>query len=397
MHFLNEQTYLERRYMPIPAERLCYDEDHDLFRNSVRRFFERHLIPNLDRWEEERQVDRAFWNLAGEAGLLCPTVPEAYGGPGLDFRYNAVVTEELAYTGSSASLPLQSDIIADYFVRFGTEEQKKAYLPGMVSGELVAAIAMTEPGAGSDLKAIRTTARRDGGDYVINGSKTYISSGQHCDFVIVAAKTDPEAGARGISLLIVDADAKGFAKGRKLDKIGQHSADTSELFFDDVRVPASNVLGEIGEGFVQIMELLPQERLSQAIMGQAGAQRAFDETIAFTTTRKAFGQTIFDFQNTRFVMADYSAQLQVGWPHLDRCIILQSEGRLSTASASAAKLWHTEMQWKLVDACLQFHGGAGYMNEYPIARMWRDARVQRIYGGTSEILREVVARSLGQA
>lgn len=381
--------------MSIPIDRLFFDEILEIFRNSVRRFFEKHLIPNLDRWEEERQVDRGFWNLAGEAGLLCPTVPEAYGGPGLDFRYNAVVTEELAYTGSSASLPLQSDIIADYFVRFGTEEQKKAYLPGMVNGQLVAAIAMTEPGTGSDLKAIRTTARRDGGDYVINGSKTYISSGQHCDFVIVAAKTDPDAGARGISLLIVDVGVKGFAKGRKLDKIGQHSADTSELFFEEARVPASSILGEVGEGFVQIMELLPQERLSQAIMGQAGAQKAFDETIAFTKDRKAFGQSIFDFQNTRFVLADCSAKLQVGWSHLDHCIMQQSEGRLSTAAASAAKLWHTEMQWDLVDACLQLHGGAGYMNEYPIARMWRDARVQRIYGGTSEILREVIARSLG--
>ncbi|MES2493770.1 MAG: acyl-CoA dehydrogenase family protein [Pseudomonadota bacterium] len=365
-----------------------------MFRNSVQSFFKKHLVPNLDRWEEERQVDRAFWNFAGAAGLLCPTVPEAYGGPGLDFSYNAIVTEELAYAGSSASLPLQSDIIADYFVHFGTEQQKQAYLPGMVTGDLVAAIAMTEPGTGSDLKAIRTSARRDGDEYVINGSKTYISSGQHCDFVIVAAKTDPDAGARGISLLVVDAGTTGFSKGRKLDKIGQHSADTSELFFEDVRVPASSILGEPGNGFIQIMQLLPQERLSQAIMGQAGAQRAFDEAVAFTRDRKAFGQPIFDFQNTRFVLADHSAQLQAGWAHIDRCIALQAENRLSTAAASAAKLWHTEMQWKLVDACLQLHGGAGYMNEYPIARLWRDARVQRIYGGTSEILREVIARAI---
>jgi alkylation response protein AidB-like acyl-CoA dehydrogenase len=380
--------------MAIPLQRLCYEEEHDLFRDMVRTFFKRNLIPNLDRWEENHLVDREFWNMAGEAGLLCPTVPEAYGGPGLDFRYNAIVTEELAYAGSSASLPLQSDIIADYFVVYGTEEQKRAYLPGMVSGELVAAIAMTEPSVGSDLKGIRTTARRDGDDYVVNGSKIYISSGQHCDFVIVAAKTDPDAGAKGVSLLIVDADSKGFAKGRKLDKIGQHSADTSELFFDEVRVPADRLLGGEGKGFAVIMELLPQERLSQAIGGQAGAQRALDETLAFTMGRTAFGQSIFDFQNTRFTLAGHAAKLQVGWAHLDWCIKRHVAGELTTAEASAAKIFHTEMQWALVDDCLQLHGGAGYMNEYPIARMWRDARVQRIYGGTSEILREVVARSL---
>ena len=382
--------------MPIPDQRLCYNEDHTLFRDNVRTFFRRHLVPNLGRWEQNHLVDREFWNLAGEAGLLCPTVPEAFGGPGLDFRYNAIVTEELSYAGSSASLPLQSDIVVDYFVRFGTDEQKRTYLPGMVKGELVAALAMTEPNAGSDLKAIRMSARIDGGDYVINGSKTYVSSGQHCDVAVVAVKTDPDAGARGMSLLIVDATAKGFHRGRKLDKIGQHSADTSELFFDDVRVPYTQLLGEEGRGFAQIMQLLPQERLSQAVMGQAGAQRAFDETLEFTMSRKAFGQTLFELQNTRFVLAAHAAKLQVGWAHLDWCIERHARGALSTAEASASKIWHTEMQWDLVDACLQLHGGAGYMNEYLIARLWRDARVQRIYGGTSEILREVVARSLGR-
>jgi acyl-CoA dehydrogenase len=380
--------------MAIPHKRLGLDADHELFRDSVRSFFKRHLLPNLERWEQERFVDRAFWNLAGEAGLLCPTVPEAYGGAGLDFRYNSIVTEELAYAGSSASLPLQSDIVSDYFVIYGSEEQKRKYLPGMVSGTLVAAIAMTEPGAGSDLKAIRTSARSEGDDYVINGNKTYITSGQHCDFVIVAAKTDPDGGAKGISLLIVDASAPGFHKGRKLDKIGQHSADTSELFFDNVRVPGSQLLGTPGQGFAQIMTLMPQERLSQAIMGQAGAQRAFDETLDFVMSRRAFGESIFDFQNTRFVLAGHAAKLQVGWSHLDWCIQRHVGGELTTAEASAAKIWHTEMQWDLVDACLQLHGGAGYMNEYLIARLWRDARAQRIYGGTSEILREVVARSL---
>jgi acyl-CoA dehydrogenase len=381
--------------MAIPDKRLGHDTDHELFRDGVRSFFKRYLVPNLDRWEQEHLVDRSFWNLAGEAGLLCPTVPESYGGAGLDFRYNAIITEELAYTGSSASLPLQSDIVSDYFVVYGTEEQKKRYLPGMVSGKLVSAIAMTEPGAGSDLKAIRTTAQRVGDNYVINGSKTYITSGIHCDFVLLAVKTDPDAGAKGISLIIVDVNARGFQKGRKLDKIGQHSADTSELFFDDVKVSRNQLLGEEGQGFAHIMNLLPQERLSQAIMGQAGAQRALDETLEFVMSRRAFGEPLFEFQNTRFVLAGHATKLQVGWAHLDWCIQRHVCGQLSTAEASAAKIWHTEMQWDLVDACLQLHGGAGYMNEYAIARLWRDARAQRIYGGTSEILREVVARSLG--
>jgi acyl-CoA dehydrogenase len=380
--------------MPIPLQRGCYGEEHDMFRDSVRKFFAQSLIPNLDRFEEQREVDRDFWRQAGQAGLLCPTVPERYGGVGLDFRYNAVVTEELAYAGSSASLPLQSDIVADYFVDYGTEEQKQRYLPGMVDGSVVAAIAMTEADAGSDLKGIKSTARRDGGDFVISGSKTYITSGKHCDVVIVMAKTDPGGGARGISLFLVDAGTPGFAKGRKLDKIGQHSADTSELFFDEVRVPASNMLGEEGNGFIQIMKLIPQERLSQSIMAQAGAQRAFDEALAFAQGRKLFNSRLIDMQNTRFTLANHRAMLQVGWAHLDQCINKMADGVLTSDEACAAKLWHTEMQWKVTDQALQLHGGAGYMNEYMIARLWRDARVQRIYGGTSEVLKEVLGRGL---
>lgn len=380
--------------MPIPVERDCYDSDHDMFRHSVRTFFARELEPNIDRFEAQREVDRSFWNLCGMAGLLCPTVPEAYGGLGLDFRYNAVVTEELAYTGCYASLPLQSDIISDYLVEFGSEAQKLRYLPGMVDGSIVAAIAMTEPHAGSDLKAIRTTARRDGSDWIVSGSKTYISSGQHCDMVLVLAKTDPDAGARGISLFIIDNGMPGFGKGRKLDKIGQHCADTSELFFDDVRIPAENLLGEPGQGFIQVMKLIPQERLSQAIMAQAAAQRAFDEALNFTRDRKVFGQRLLDLQNTRFVLASHATSLEVGWAYLDRCIAKMAARALGNREASMAKLWHTEMQWKLTDDCLQLHGGAGYMNDYAIARLWRDARVQRIYGGTSEILREIIGRDL---
>lgn len=367
-----------------------------MFRHSVRAFFDRHLVPNIDRFEQQRQVDREFWTKAGEAGLLCPTVPPAYGGVGLDFRYNAVVSEELAYLGCYASLPLQSDIICDYFVHFGSEAQKRRYLPGMVDGSIVAAIAMTEPSAGSDLKAIKATARRDGDDWIVNGSKTYITSGALCDIVLVLARSDPDAGARGLSLLVLESGMPGFSKGRKLDKIGQHTADTAELFFNDVRVPAANLLGKPGDGFAQIMTLIPQERLSQAIMAQAGAQRAFDEALAYTAERQVFGERLLDKQNTRFVLAGNRAALEVGWANLDRCIAKMANQTLTNCEASIAKLWHTEMQWKLTDDCLQLHGGAGYMNEYTIARLWRDARVQRIYGGTSEVLREIIGRELAR-
>lgn len=376
------------------SRRTAYTPDHEAFRDSVRKFFDRHLIPNLDRWEESGVVDRDFWRACGEAGLLCPTVPEEFGGLGLDFRYNAVIDEELSYAGSSAGITLQSDIVADYIVNYGTAAHKAEYLPKMISGELITAIAMTEPGAGSDLQGIRTTARRDGDAYVINGSKTYITNGQNADLVIVVAKTNPEAGARGTSLLLVEAGMPGFKRGRNLDKIGQHSADTSELFFEDVRVPASHVLGAENQGFVYLMSQLPQERLSIAVSAMGGAQRAFDEAVAFVRDRKAFGKSILDFQNTRFVLADMKAKLQVGWAHLDVCLLKHAEGKLDAYEGAAAKLWHTELQWEIVDAALQLHGGAGYMNEYPIARLWRDARVQRIYGGTSEIMRELIGRSI---
>ncbi|GLT00969.1 acyl-CoA dehydrogenase [Sphingobium jiangsuense] len=365
-----------------------------MFRDTVRRLFERELLPNLDKHEHEGIVGREFWLTCGEAGLLCPTVKEDYGGLGLDFRYNAVVAEELAYAGSSAGLTLQSDIVAEYIERYGSEEQKRKYLPGMVSGAVIGAIAMTEPGAGSDLQGVRTSAVRDGDDYIVNGSKTYITNGQNCDVCIVVAKTDPTLGAKGTTLILIDADTPGFEKGRNLDKIGQHSADTSELFFHDVRVPRSNVLGKEGEGFVYLMSQLPQERLSIAISAQACAQRAFDEAVAFTRDRKAFGKTVFEFQNTKFTLADLKSQLQVGWAHIDWCLKRHVAGELTTAEASAAKLWHTEMQGRVCDAALQLHGGAGYMNEYMVARLWRDARVTRIFGGTNEIMKEVVSRSI---
>ncbi len=376
------------------ANRTIYDQDLEMFRDQVRKFYAVHLVPNLDRWEDEKMVDRAFWLAAGEAGLLCPQVPEEYGGLGLDYRYNAVIGEELTYAGSTAGITLQSDIVVDYLINYGSEEQKQKWLPGMVSGQVVVAIAMTEPGAGSDLQGVLTTAKRDGNHYVINGSKTYITNGQSADLIFVVAKTDPEARARGMSLILVEADRAGFKRGRKLDKIGQNSADTSELFFEDVRVPITNCIGEENKGFVYLMSQLPQERLQIAISGQAGAQRAFDEAVKFTKERKAFRQTVFDFQNTRFTLGNLKAKLQAGWAHIDWCMARHLKGELTAAEASAAKLFHTELQWEVCDAALQLHGGAGYMNEYPIARLWRDARVQRIYGGTSEIMKEVVARSI---
>lgn len=370
-----------------------FDESHILFRETVRRFFQDQLIPNIERFEEEGASDRAFWLRAGEAGLLCPQVPEENGGLGLDFRYNAIVAEELAYAGSPIALGVHSDITPDYLMSYGTPAQREAYLPRMVSGECITAIVMTEPSGGSDLARIRTTARRRGDVYVVNGAKTYISNGQNADLLVMAVRTGEE-GARGISMLLVDTDLPGVQRGRNLDKIGQWSADTSELFFQDVEVPVGNLLGAEGAGFGYMMANLPQERMSIAISAQAAAQRAFDEAVAFTRDRAAFGQKVIDFQNTRFQLAEMATRLQVGWAHIDWCLDRLVAGELTATEAAAAKLWHSEMQWQTVDEALQLHGGAGYMNEYPIARLWRDARVARIYGGTSEIMKEVVGRGL---
>ncbi|MGE0828236.1 MAG: acyl-CoA dehydrogenase family protein [Hyphomonadaceae bacterium] len=374
--------------------RNAYAEEHTMFRDLVRKVLDRELVPNHERFEREGIHDRPFWRALGEAGLLCPMVEEKYGGPGLDFRYNAVFGEELAYYNTSGGPTLQSDITAEYIQNFGTEEQKAKYLPKMVAGELITAIAMTEPGTGSDLQGVRTTARKDGDGYIVNGSKTYITNGQNADLVIVVAKTNPNEGSKGMSLILVESDRPGFARGRNLDKIGQHSADTSELFFNDVRVPASNILGEEGRGFIYLMTQLPQERLAIAVAAQASAQRAFDEAVKFTKERKAFGKTVFDFQNTRFVLAGMKAELQVGWAHLDWAITRHVAKQLTATEASAAKLWHSELLGRTADAALQLHGGAGYMNEYPIAQIYRDARVTRIFGGTSEIMKEVISRSI---
>jgi long-chain-acyl-CoA dehydrogenase len=378
------------------AGRSAYGEDHEAFRSTVRSFLQKEGVPNVAEWEANRLVPKAFWRKAGEVGMLCPTVPEEYGGLGLDFGYNADIGEEMSYNGVPAGFGLQSDIVCDYIVAYGSEEQKREWLPRLVSGETITAIAMTEPGTGSDLQAVRTTARKDGNHYVVSGSKTYITNGQNADLVLVVAKTDPDAEPawKGMSIILVEADREGFRRGRKLDKIGQDAADTSELFFDDVRVPITNCLGEEGKGFIYLMSQLPQERLSIAVGAQASAQKAFDDTVAFTKDRKAFSGVVFDFQNTRFVLADLKAKLQVGWAHLDWAIKRHLAGELTATEGAAAKLWHTELQWEVMDKCLQLHGGAGYMNEYPIARSWRAARVTRIYGGTNEIMKELIGRSL---
>jgi len=376
------------------STRSIFSDEHELFRAQVRRFVEREFTPHLARFEEQGVVDRAFWSKAGETGLLCPGVSEEYGGLGLDFTFNAIVNEEMSYACASDCIMLQSDIILPYLIHYASPEQKRAWLPKMVAGEVVTAIAMTEPGAGSDLQGVRTTARRDGDDYVINGSKTYITNGQNADLVLVVVKTDPTLGAKGTSLILVESTREGFQCGRNLDKVGQWSADTSELFFHDLRVPASNLLGMKNQGFIYLVSELAQERLSISISAQAAAQRAFDEAVAFVKQRKAFGKLVIEFQNTRFTLADLKSRLQVGWAHLDWAIRRHVEGKLTAFEAAASKLWHTETQWLVMDAALQLHGGAGYMNEYAIARLWRDARVRRIYGGSSEIMKDLIGRQL---
>jgi long-chain-acyl-CoA dehydrogenase len=377
--------------------RSAYNEDHEAFRQSVRQFLLKEVAPNAKQWQEDGIVPKSIWPKAGEVGMLCPTAPVEYGGLGLDFGYNAIVDEESAYYGGAATgFSLQSDIVVNYITSYGSEEQKKHWLPKMISGEVITAIAMTEPGTGSDLQGMKATARKDGNHYVINGSKTYITNGQNADLILVCVKTDTEIqpAYKGMSIVLVEADREGFKRGRNLDKIGMDEADTSELFFEDVRVPMTNCLGEEGKGFIYLMSELPQERLSIAVSAMASTQKAFDETVAFCRDRIVFGKPLLDFQNTRFVLADIKSKLQVGWAHLDWALNRHYKKQLTAEEGAAAKLWHTDLQWEVVDACLQLHGGAGYMNEYPIARMWRAARVTRIFGGTNEIMKELIGRGL---
>jgi acyl-CoA dehydrogenase len=376
-------------------KRTVYDEDHDMFRDAVKGFFARELEPHYAQWEKDHIVPREFWLKAGEQGLLCPQVPEEYGGPGGDYRYLSVVVEELHLAGATGpGFAVHSDICSAYVLNQGSEEQKKHWLPKMVSGEAIAAIAMTEPGTGSDLQGIRTTARRDGDEFVINGAKTFISNGQNANFVIVVAKTDPTLGAKGISLILVETDREGFRCGRNLEKMGLHAQDTSEMFFDDVRVPVSNLLGQEGRGFGQLMGELPQERLAIAVGCQALAQRAYNLTVDYTQERQAFGKPIIEFQNTRFKLADLKTQIEAGWAFVDKCIEHHGRGELDATDAAMAKLWTSEMLARVSDECVQLFGGYGYMMEYPIARTYLDARVQRIFGGTSEIMKELISRSL---
>lgn len=378
-------------------DRAIYDEDHRHLRASARRFIQSEIAPHFDRWENDGIVARSFWDKAGGAGLLCPTVPEEFGGVGGDFRMNAVVAEELAWSGfagPAADISVHSDVCLGYLLSHATPEQKARWLPGMVAGATVCAIAMTEPGTGSDLQGIRTTAVRDGDDWVINGQKTFISNGQHADLVIVVTRTAEGRGSGNMSLIVVEASRPGFRRGRNLDKLGQISADTSELFFDNVRVPVGNLLGHEGKAMAMLMSELPQERLVIGITSIAAAQKAYDITRDYLTARKAFGQPVGDFQAIRHRMADLKTDLTVGWAFVDQCIMRHVQGGLTTYEASMAKLWCSEMQGRVVDACVQFHGGYGFMRDYEICRLYADARVQRIYGGTSEIMRELISRAL---
>ncbi|MCC2111039.1 MAG: acyl-CoA dehydrogenase family protein [Hyphomicrobiales bacterium] len=361
------------------------------------RFMERELVPDFDKWVEDGIVPRSAWEKAGEAGLLCAAMPEEYGGAGGSFAHEAVITLAIGRAGlDSFGAPLHSAIVAPYILHYGSEEQKKKWLPRLATGELIGAIAMTEPSAGSDLQGIKTRAEPDGNGYLVNGSKTFITNGQHANLVIVVAKTDPSAGAKGISLFVVETDnVDGFRRGRKLKKLGMDAQDTSELFFDDMKLPADSLIGgEEGRGFYQLMEQLPQERLLVATQAMAMIERALALTIDYVKERKAFGKAIAEFQNTQFSLAEVKTEATIGRVFLDHCIGRHVAGGLDTVTASMAKYWLTDLQGTIVDRCLQFFGGYGYMDEYPISRMYRDARVQRIYAGTNEIMKILIARSL---
>ena len=377
-------------------ERSLFSEHHEQFRDTVRRFLEKEVAPHHARWEDEGYVDREVWKKAGEAGLLCTSMPEAYGGADADKLYSVVLFEEIARQGyTGLGFGLHNEIVAPYLLSYGTDAQKAKYLPAMARGEIVGAIAMSEPAAGSDLQGIRSTATDAGDHFLLNGSKTFITNGWHADLVIVVAKTDPSAGAKGTSLLLVERGMPGFEKGQRLKKVGMKAQDTSELFFDNVAVPKANLLGDVNRGFVYLMQELPWERLQIAISGIQAAQSAIDWTLEYTKERKAFGTTVAAFQTTRFKLAELQTEVQVARVFVDRCIELLMQKKLDTATASMAKYWCSDLQCKVIDECVQLHGGYGYMWEYPVARAWADARVQRIYGGTNEIMKEVIARSMG--
>jgi long-chain-acyl-CoA dehydrogenase len=373
------------------------DDDVEAFRDLARSFLAKECAPNEERWGEQQHIDREVWNKAGELGLLCPSIPTAYGGGGGNFALEAVMMEEQTRTLSpSLGTSVHSTIVAHYINSYGTEEQKQRWLPKMASGELVGAVAMTEPGTGSDLQSIKTKAIRTGNDYTVDGSKTFITNGLLSNLIVVVAKTDPENAAKGISLVVVETDElPGFSRGRLLKKIGQHGQDTAELFFDSVRVPAANLLGaEEGQGFVQLMRQLPQERLIIAVAAVAAIEEALTHTLRYTKDRHAFGKPVFNFQNTKFKLAEMATTAKIARVFLDDCIVKHLRGELDVATASMAKWWTTQMQCDVADECLQLFGGYGYMQEYPIARMYTDSRIQKIYGGTNEIMKEIISRFL---
>ncbi|PBC37164.1 acyl-CoA dehydrogenase [Rhodococcus sp. ACPA4] len=380
--------------------RTLFTEDHEAYRDSVREFIAREVSPHYDDWEENRLVDRSAWLAAGKMGIVGLAVPEQYGGSGeLDYRYRYIVAEEIARSATTsfgAGLGLQDDIVIPYIADLGTDEQKQRWLPGMAAGEIICAIAMTEPGTGSDLQGIKTTAVRDGDDWILNGQKTFITSGIHADIVIVAARTDPSAGSRGFSLLVVEREMEGFTRGRKLHKVGLAGQDTAELSFENVRVPASNLLGTEGGGLIHLMERLPRERLSIAVSAICVARAAYEWTKAYAFDRSAFGKPIGDFQNTRFALAEMLTEIDVTQAYVDNAVLAINDGELSAVEAAQAKWWASELQKRVVDRCVQLHGGYGYMMEYPIGRAYVDSRIQTIYGGTTEIMKEIIGRDIAK-
>jgi acyl-CoA dehydrogenase len=378
-------------------ERTLFTPDHEAFRDAFRRFCDKEVAPHHEAWEDQGYVDREVWRKAGANGYLCMTMPEEYGGSGVDKLYSVVQMEELSRGGwSGIGYGLHSEIVAPYILHYGSEAQKRNYLPKLASGEMIGAIAMSEPAAGSDLQGVRTTAlMQPDGSYLLNGSKTFITNGWHADLVIVVAKTKPEAGAKGTSLLLVERGMKGFEKGKRLKKLGLKAQDTSELFFDNVRVPAENLLGPENGGFICLMEQLPWERMQIALGAVASAQSAIDSTLQYVKDRKVFGQPVGAFQNTRYKLAELQTEVQVARVFVDKCLELVVQDKLDTATASMAKYWCSDLQCKVMDECVQLHGGYGYMWEYPVTRAYADARVQRIYGGTNEIMKEVISRAMG--
>ena len=384
------------RPLPPMVPRTLYTEEHEAFRDTARRFFETEIAPFHEKWAEQQHIDRNIWNKAGELGLLCATMPEQYGGSGVDRLYSAILMEEQAYALDSASgFSLHSDIVANYILNFGNEEQKMAWLPKMATGEVVGAIAMTEPGTGSDLQGIRTTAVLDGDDYIVNGSKIFITNGYLCDVAVVAVKTGKgESEAQNVSLVIIEASRAGFTKGKPLKKVGLHGQDTCELFFDNVRIPKSNLLGMEGMGFIMLMKELAWERMMIGIICAAGAEFALASTVEYVKQRKAFGKPVSAFQNTRFKLAEMRAEVQIARTFVDQCMQLVLKNELSIEAACTAKYWVSDLACKVVDECLQLHGGYGYMMEYPIARAYLDMRPNRIYGGTNEIMKELISRTI---